>query len=122
VGIFNENTPIPLEAAKATVLSSRLIDATFGDELGLERELNKFLQDEKRYVARARYVYVPGKKLPNAYHVSGQYSVTENMVSVKAYLIKDDKVVAALAVETGPKGAIAENIHIAMLQALREMD
>jgi hypothetical protein len=122
VGIFNENTLIPLNAAKPTVLSSRLTDANFGDELGLERELNEMLQAEKSLVANARFVYVPGKKLPNAYQVRGQYSVDGDMVTVKAFLIKDDKAVATLTVEPGPKGVIAENIHVALVRALKDMN
>jgi WD40 repeat protein len=122
MGIFNENTLIPLDAAKPTVLSSRLTDDAFGDELGLERELNEMLQSEKSRVSAARYVYVPGKKLPNAYQVRGQYSVDGNVVTVKASLIKDDKAVATLAVEPGPQGVIAENIHVALVRALRELD
>jgi hypothetical protein len=121
VGIFNGNTQIPLDAAKQTVLSSRLTDANFGDELGLERELNEMLQAEKSLVANARFVYVPGKKLPNAYQVRGQYSVDGNVVTVKASLIKDDKAVATLTVEPGPQGMIAENIHVALVRALREL-
>ncbi|MCX8211130.1 MAG: caspase family protein, partial [Lewinella sp.] len=54
VGIFNENTTIPLDAAKPTVLSSRIEADAFGDELGLERELNEMLQSEKSRVSAAR--------------------------------------------------------------------
>jgi WD40 repeat protein len=122
VGIFNENTLIPLNAAKPTVLSSRLTDANFGDELGLERELNEMLQAEKSLVANARFVYVPGKKLPNAYQVRGQYSVDGDMVTVKAFLIKDDKAVATLTVEPGRQGMIADNIRVALVRALRKLN
>jgi hypothetical protein len=122
VGIFNENTSIPLDAAKPTVLSSRIEADAFGDELGLERELNEMLQSEKSRVSAARYVYVPGKKLPNAYQVRGRYSVDGNVVTMKASLIKDDKAVATLAVEPGPKGVIAENIHVALVRALKDMN
>jgi hypothetical protein len=122
VGIFNENTLIPLDAAKPTVLSSRLTDDAFSDELGLERELNEMLQAEKSRVSAARYVYVPGKKLPNAYQVRGRYSVDGNVVTMKASLIKDDKAVATLTVEPGPKGVIAENIHVALVRALKDMN
>jgi hypothetical protein len=65
---------------------------------------------------------VPGKKLPNAYQVRGQYSVDGDMVTVKAFLIKDDKAVATLTVEPGPKGVIAENIHVALVRALKDMN
>jgi hypothetical protein len=44
------------------------------------------------------------------------------MVTVKAFLIKDDKAVATLTVEPGPQGMIAENIHVALVRALRELD
>jgi len=41
---------------------------------------------------------------------------------MKASLIKDDKAVATLAVEPGPKGVIAENIHVALVRALKDMN
>jgi hypothetical protein len=44
------------------------------------------------------------------------------MVTVKAFLIKDDKAVATLTVEPGPKGVIAENIHVALVRALKDMN
>ncbi len=120
--ISNGNTLLPQDAAKPTVLSSRLTDASFGDELGLERELNEMLQAEKSLVANARFVYVPGKKLPNAYQVRGQYSVDGDMMTVNASLIKDDKAVATLTVEPGRQGMIADNIRVALVRALRKLN
>jgi hypothetical protein len=43
------------------------------------------------------------------------------MVTVKAFLIKDDKAVATLTVEPGRQGMIADNIRVALVQALRKL-
>ena len=124
-----ETKQINLPSRKPRMLRPLLTSPPINnDPLKLIPELRKGFDAESSYeVVRQRgdkepqLIYIDDDSFPGAVRVTGTYTVEGENVRVKAYLIKDEKVIAELREFTVPQDKAAEELIIAIRTELAKL-
>jgi len=125
IGLFNEHVRIPDLQKKPVLTRPSFQDDNFGDDLGLEQELEKLLrlESEKGQNATLIYVDVHAREYPAAYAVRGRYREENGAVLVEARLFRKGMEPMALNVPPQENAEDAAKATFRMVRrALRSMD
>jgi hypothetical protein len=113
IGIFNDNTKIPISGAKPTVVRCRVVDReSFEDELDLEVEMERLFRKEARKGPKAAYTYVDIGRLEDAYYVVGSYTVDEEgLITLSANLVQNKTKKIPLVTDVGGEPLTATSME-----------
>ncbi|SEP73972.1 caspase family protein [Neolewinella agarilytica] len=113
IGIFNDNTKIPITGAKPTVVRCRVVDReSFEDELDLEVEMERLFRKEARKGPKAAYTYVDIGRLEDAYYVVGSYTVDEEgLITLSANLVQNKTKKIPLVMDVGGEPLTATSME-----------
>lgn len=92
---------IPVGNKKPVIIRSTFLNKnTFTDDLQIAKKLERIFIEESQKGADAELIYVDVSSYPDAYSLTGLYSIAEEKISIKLKLFKGGKPIADLQIPT----------------------